>query len=139
MELEPQQLTAGGNLVIVGENMEPDSDRVIVLAGHQLVYQFETVKTDADGMFTLEVTVPSFLPSGVYQIQAIGDETISADLDVIGTAGAATAGPVVDDAVVPRKLDGIGLALLIGAVGLLTLAGGWLVIYGERLAGRPST
>lgn len=135
VELEPQQVTAGGTVVIVGENMEPDSDRVIVLTGQQLIVQFGTVKTDAAGMFSLQVTVPSHLPGGVYQVQAIGDETISADLEVTAAAGMPSAGPLTQEEVQPRRIEGIGLVVLIAIVGLLVLAGGGLVLSAERLAG----
>lgn len=135
VELDPPQVTAGGTVVIAGENMEPNSDRVIVLAGQRLIVEFGTVKTDAEGMFTLQVTVPSHLPSGIYQIQAIGDETISADLGVTAAAGMPSGEPVAQEEVQPRQMGGIGLVLLIALIGLLVVAGGWLVISAERLAG----
>jgi hypothetical protein len=135
VELEPSQVTAGGTVVIAGLNMEPDSDRVIVLTGQQLIVQFGTVKTDANGKFSLEVTVPSHLPGGIYQVQAIGDETISADLEVIAAAGMPSAGPVAQEEIQPRHVEGIGLVLLVAVIGLLALAGGLLVISAERLAG----
>lgn len=135
VELDPQQVTAGGTVVIAGINMEPDGERVLVLAGQQLVVQFGTVKTDANGTFSLKVTVPSHLPGGIYQVQAIGDETISADLEVIAAAGMPSAGPVAQDQVQPRHMEGTGLVLLVAVIGLLALAGGLLVISAERLAG----
>ena len=135
VELDPPQVTAGGTVTVVGEKMEPDSDRVIVLTGQDLLIQFGTVKTDAEGMFTLQVTVPSHLPGGVYQLQAIGDETISADLEVTAAAGMPSAGPVTQEEIQPRRVEGIGLVMLIAFVGLLVLAGGWLVMSAERLAG----
>jgi hypothetical protein len=135
VELDPQQVTAGGTVVIVGQNMEPNTDRVVVMVGQQLIVQFGTVKTDADGMFTLQVTVPSHLPGGVYQVQAIGDETISADLEVIAAAGMPSAAPVAQEQVRPRHVEGVGLVLLVAVTGLLALGGGWLVVSAERLAG----
>ena len=135
VELDPPQVTAGGTVTVVGEKMEPDSDRVIVLTGQDLLIQFGTVKTDAEGMFTLQVTVPSHLPGGVYQLQAIGDETISADLEVTAAAGMPSVGPVTQEEIQPRRVEGIGLVMLIAFVGLLVLAGGWLVMSAERLAG----
>lgn len=135
VELEPPQVTAGGTVVIVGENMEPNSDRVILLAGQQLIVQFGKVKTDAEGMFSLQVTVPSHLPGGVYQVQAIGDETIAADLEVTAVAGMPSAAPLAQEEVQPRHVEGIGWVILIGVIGVLLLAGGWLVISAERLAG----
>ena len=135
VQLEPPQVTAGGTVTVVGEKMEPDSDRVIVLTGQDLIVQFGTVKTDAEGMFTLKVTVPSHLPGGIYQVQAIGDETISADLEVTAAAGMPSAAPATQEEIQPRPPEGIGLVILIAFIGLLVLAGGWLVMSAERLAG----
>lgn len=135
VQIEPQQVTAGGTVVIVGEGMEPDNERAVVLAGQQLVVEFGTVKTDADGGFTLKVTVPSHLPSGVYQVQAIGDETVSADLQVTAAVGASSTAPAPQQNVQPRHVEGLGLVVLVAAVGLFILAGGWLVVFAERLAG----
>jgi hypothetical protein len=135
VELEPSQVTAGGTVVIAGMNMEPNGDRVIVLTGQQLIVEFGTVKTDANGKFSLQVTVPSHLPSGIYQVQAIGDETISADLEVTAAAGMPSAAPVAQEEVQPRHVEGIGLVLLIAVIGLFVLGGGWLVMSAERLAG----
>ena len=133
--LEPTQVTAGGTVTIVGKNMEPTSDRGILLVGQKLIVQFGTVKTDADGMFTLQVTVPSHLPGGIYQVQAIGDETISANLEVIAAAGMPSVAPAGAEQVHSRPVQGIGLILLIVVVAMLVLVGGSLVMFGERLAG----
>jgi hypothetical protein len=139
VELDPPQVTAGGTVTVVGEKMEPDSDRVIVLTGQQLTVEFGTVRTDADGMFTLVITVPAHLPGGLYQVQAIGDETISADLAVTAAAGMPATEPGPQEKVQPRHLEGLGLVLLILVIGLLVLAGGWLVVSAERLAGHHTT
>ena len=135
VEVDPPQVTAGGTITIAGENMEPNSDRVVVLAGQQLIVEFGTVKTDADGMFTLRVTEPSHLPSGVYEIQAIGDETVSAELGVTAASGIPPSEPTGEEEVRPRHVGGIGLAVLIAVIGVLAAAGAWLVVSAERLAG----
>ncbi len=41
-----------------------------------------TVTTSAAGAFEKEITIPNYLPSGQHQLQAIGDETLSADINV---------------------------------------------------------
>lgn len=135
VEVDPAQVTAGGKITIACENMEPNSDRVIVLAGQSLIVQFGTVKTDADGRLTLTATVPSHLPSGVYSLQAIGDETVSTQLQVTAAEGMASSAPAPQETVKPRPMDAIGWGVLALAVAAMVLIGGWLVLSAERLAG----
>ena len=91
IEVEPSSLTAGDTVVLAGSGLEPDSDRVLVLAGEGLTVEFGTVTTDAEGMFSKELTIPSHLPSGNYELRAIGDETLTTPLAVTAIAGGAEA------------------------------------------------
>src|SRR6266496_2999440 len=70
IEVEPSSVTAGETVVLAGSGLEPDSDRVLVLAGENLTVEFGTVKTDAEGMFSKELTIPNHLPSGTYELRA---------------------------------------------------------------------
>lgn len=134
--LEPAQVTAGDRLTIVGEGMEPNAERVVVLAGQQLVVQFGTLTTDAAGGFSLRVTVPAHLPAGVYQVQAIGDETISASLQVSAAAGAPAANAPPPEAIVPRPRAWLELGAMAVVLALLVGLGAYLALRAERLAGR---
>ena len=87
IEVEPSSLTAGGTTVLAGSGLEPDNERVLVLAGQDLVVEFGTVRTDAQGMFQQELLIPGHLPSGTYEMRAIGDETLTAALGVTAAAG----------------------------------------------------
>ena len=80
IEAEPSSLTAGDTVVLAGSGLEPNNDRVLVLAGEGLTVEFGTVTTDAEGMFSKELTIPSHLPSGNYELRAIGDETLTTTL-----------------------------------------------------------
>lgn len=132
--VEPSAVTAGGTVVLAGSGLEPESERVLVLAGEGLVVEFGTVTTDAEGMFSEELAIPSHLPAGTYELRAIGDEILSAPLALAAADGAGAApGPdAADQVVLPRDRTPIELALLIGFVALVAAAGGLLVWRAER-------
>lgn len=98
--VEPASVTAGDAVVLAGTGLEPDSDRVLVLAGEDLIIEFGTVTTDDEGMFQAELTIPSHLPSGTYEFRAIGDETLTVPLAISGAA----ASPPTDagETIMPR-------------------------------------
>jgi hypothetical protein len=138
IEVEPASVTAGDTVVLAGTGLEPNSDRVLVLAGEDLVVEFSTVTTDAEGMFQVELTIPSHLPSGTYELRAIGDETLTVALEITAAAGGAEASPgpnAVGETVVPRERAPIELALIIVLVAVATAIGGLLVWGAERLRG----
>ncbi len=134
ISVEPAQVTAGGTVVLAGDGLEPNSDRVINLVGPDVVVPFPTATTDAEGMFVVTLTIPGHLPAGTYTIQAIGDETLTTELIVLAAAGAANPEPPNEAvaAVTPRTRSflelGIIGVLLILAVGVGLL----LVIRAER-------
>lgn len=90
--LEPTTVTAGGSVLLAGANLEPNSERLVVLAGSHILIEFGTTPTDADGRLSLELPIPGHLPAGVYQVRAIGDETLTAELQVAAAPGT-VAGP----------------------------------------------
>lgn len=131
-------MTAGDTVVLAGSGLEADSDRVLVLAGEGLTVEFGTVKTDAEGMFSRELTILSHLPSGNYELRAIGDETLTAHLAITEAAGAAGASPGVNAAnatVVARERAPIELTLIVVFVVLSALLGLVLVWRAERFRG----
>jgi hypothetical protein len=136
--VEPADVTAGESVVVAGSGLEPDDERVLVLAGADLVLDFGTVTTDAEGMFQIELTIPSHLPTATYELRAIGDETVTAQLAVTAAAGGADAAAAADDpnqAVVPRGRTTIEVAVILVLVALSAVAGGLLVWGAERLRG----
>lgn len=141
VEVEPASITAGDSVVLAGSGLEPDSDRVLVLAGENLTVEFGTVRTDAEGMFSKQLTIPNHLPSGTYEIRAIGDETLAASLAVTAAAGGAQASAAPNAAtekVVARQRAPIELGLIIALVAAASLLGGWLVVRAERFRGAPT-
>lgn len=136
--VEPADVTAGDSVVVAGSGLEPDDERVLVLAGGDLVVDFGTVTTDAEGMFQVELTIPSHLPSGTYELRAIGDETVTAELAVTAAAGGAESAPGANDpnqAIVARERTPVELGLILVLVALATAAGGLLVWRAERFRG----
>ena len=138
IEVEPPSVTAGDTVVLAGSGLEPDSDRIIVLAGEDLTVEFGTVKTDAEGMFSKELTIPNHLPSGNYELQAIGDETLTTALAVAAVAGVAEASPGANDpkeTVVAHDRTPVELAVILAFVVMVAVAGGLLVWRAERFRG----
>jgi len=90
LEVEPSSVTAGESVIVAGSGLEADSDRVLLLAGENLIVEFGTVTTDAEGMFNKEVTIPSHLPPGTYEFRAIGDETLTVPLGILEPAAMAS-------------------------------------------------
>ena len=137
--VEPASVTAGDTVILAGSGLEPNNERVIVLAGQDLVVDFGTVTTDAAGMFQTELTIPSHLPSGVYEFRAIGDEILTAPLAVTAAAGGGGSSPVPNDlsnTVVPRERTAIEFSVVLALAAAAALAGAFLV---WRAEGRRST
>jgi hypothetical protein len=138
IEVEPTAITAGQTVVLAGQGLEPDSDRVLVLVGGNLTVSFGTVTTDADGAFSQELTIPGHLPSGAYELQAIGDETLTTPLAVTAAAGGAAASPdakAASDTVVARDRPPLELALILALVVGAGVIGVALVWQAERFRG----
>jgi len=132
--VEPASITAGDSVVLAGSGLEPDDERVLVLAGADLVVELGTVATDAEGMFQIELAIPSHLPSGTYELRAIGDETLTAALAV--TAADVADAPAADPAtesVVARERGPLELGAVIAATAIAALVGGLLVWRADRL------
>ena len=138
IEVEPSTIAAGDTVVLAGSNLEPDSDRVLVLVGPDMTIEFGTVKTDADGMFSKELTIPGHVPSGSYELRAIGDETLTTPLAVTaasGAAGASGAPNAASESVVGRERGPAELGAILVFVLIAGALGAWLVWRAERFRG----
>lgn len=136
--VEPASVTAGDTVILAGSGLEPNTERVLVLAGQGLVIDFGAVTTDPEGMFQTELTIPSHLPSGVYEFRAIGDEILTAPLAVTAVAGGAGSSPAPNDlsnTVVPRERTAIEFGVVLALAAAAAVAGGLLVWRAERLRG----
>ncbi len=135
LEVEPPTVTAGDSVVLAGSGLEPTNDRVLVLAGGDLIVEFGTVTTDAEGMFSTELAIPSHLPLGTYELRAIGDETLTVSLAVTAAVGAADTSPTANaanDAVVPRERGPLELGIILALVVVAAAVGALLIWRAER-------
>ena len=134
--VEPAEVTAGQTILLAGNSLEPDEERVIVLQGETITVNLGTAPTDADGMLSQEIQIPGHLPSGSYQLQAIGDETLQVELKVTAAEGGAATEPVPDEgAITNRQRPGIESGLIVVAAVLLGGLGALLVVRAERFRG----
>ena len=134
LAVEPSSITAGDRVVLAGSGLEPDSDRILVLAGSHLVVELGTVRTDAEGMFQQELAIPSHLPSGTYELRAIGDETLTVALAVtaVNPDAASAAGPDADATFVARERAPAEWALILAIIAVTALAGSLLAFRSHR-------
>jgi hypothetical protein len=131
IEVEPSTVTAGGTVTLVGENDE----RILILTGADVRLELGTVTTDAEGMFSIEIKIPAHLPSAVYEFQAIGDETLTVQLNVEGVAGSSPGSQPTAAEPAPRQRSGFALAAWL-AVAVASLAAGiFLAMRAERIGG----
>ena len=138
IEVQPDTVTAGGMVTLVGENLEPNDERVVLLIGADVRLELGTVTTDAEGMFTLQVTIPAHLPGGVYEFQAVGDETLTVQLNVVGAGGSSSGGQPGLPEPAPRERSALELGLWL-ALALVSLGVGvLLVVRAERIGGHPT-
>jgi hypothetical protein len=128
VRVEPAEVGAGDSVTFAGAGMVPRSARTLVLAGGHLVIGLGAVRTDESGRFNTLVDIPGHLPTGSYELRAIGDDTLVATVTVTGAAateppsGVATrsAGVAPAERVTSTQvLVMLGLAALTVAAGLV--------------------
>jgi len=140
ISVEPESVTAGGTVVLAGQGLEENSERQINLVGPDVVVPFPAVTTDAEGMFSVELTIPSHLPAGTYTFQAIADEVLTVDLTVTAAAGQAAAEPKNEAAAVVAPRDRSPFELIVIAIVLVaSVAGGLVLVTRAERFGRPSS
>jgi hypothetical protein len=138
IEVAPDTVTAGGTVTLVGENLEPNDKRILILTGADLRLDLGTVTTDDQGMFSLQVTIPAHLPGAVYEFQAIGDETLTVQLNVVGGAGSSPGSQPTASEPAPRQRSPFELALLLVFTAISLGIGVLLVVRAERLGGHAT-
>ena len=137
LTVEPDAITAGQTILLAGNGLEPDDERIIVLQGESLAVSLGTATTDADGMLSQEIQIPAHLPSGSYQLQAIGDETLEIELKVTAVEGG-VAEPPPEAAITARDRSPLELGVIVVLAALAAVAGGLLVWRAEHFRGAPS-
>jgi hypothetical protein len=131
LQIDPNPITAGGTVTLVGSNLEPNGERQVSLAGQNLVVDFGTFKTDADGMLRADLKIPAYLPAGTYEIRAAADEVLTVECDVQAAAGAPAAADVPEMQVEPPPRGAVEVALIASLVAL-SLALGMFLVWRTR-------
>lgn len=137
ISVEPPDVTAGQIILLAGNSLEPDDERVLVLQGETMAVSLGTATTDADGMLNLEVEIPAHLPSGSYQLQAIGDETLQVEVRIMAAEGGVTEAPADEAAITARDRGPLELGVIILGAALAVAVGSLLVWRAERFRGAP--
>lgn len=137
LAVEPSTVTAGESVVLAGSGLEPNTERLLVLSGADMTINLGKVMTDAEGMFQVELIIPGHVPSGAYELQCIGDETLTTPLAVAaGVAQEASPPAGTDtDAILARERSPVELAFLLAVVVIAAAAGLLLVVRAERFRG----
>jgi len=138
IEVVPETVTAGGTVTVVGENLEPNDERILILTGADVRLDLGTVVTDADGMFSLSVTIPAHLPGAVYEFQVIGDEILTAQLNVAAAPGSLAGTQPAAGEPAPRERSPFELGLLLALTAVALGTGVLLVVRAERLGGHAA-
>ena len=138
ISVEPSDVTAGQTILLAGNSLEPDDERTLVLKNETLAVNLGTATTDADGMLNQEIQIPAYLPSGTYQLQAIGDETVEVEVKVTAADGAAATAPTTETAITARNRGPLELGVVLVGAALAAVVGGLLVLRAERFGGAHS-
>jgi hypothetical protein len=135
LSVEPSEVTAGQSVLLAGNDLEPNDERVIVLSGEDIVVNLGTATTDADGMLSHEITIPAHVPSGTYQLQAIGDETLQVELQVTAAEGSVVGPPPATGPIKNRERTPFELGLIVALAALIAVLGSLLAWRAERFRG----
>lgn len=135
--VEPSEVTAGQTVLLAGNSLEPDDERILVLQGESTTVSLGTATTDADGMLSVEVQIPAHLPAGTYQLQAIGDETLQVEVKVAAAEGGSAVEPANEAAITARDREPIELAVILVGVAIAAALGVLLVVRAERFRMAP--
>ena len=133
--VEPSAVTAGQTVLLAGNSLEPNDERVLVLQGESVVVSLGSATTDADGMLSQEIQIPAHLPSGSYQLQAIGDETLQVEVKVEAAEGGVTTEPANEAAITARDRGPLELGVILVGAALAAAVGALLVLRAERFRG----
>jgi hypothetical protein len=80
--------------------------------------------------------IPSRLPGGIYRFEAIGDETLTGDVEVIAAAGGIAAQPPADQTVPDSRARGVPETAVIVALAVVAmLIGLVLIMSADRFRG----
>ena len=132
VKIEPNPATFGGEVTIEGEGFEEDAEISLVLEGVLGEVSLGSVTTDAEGLFSLTVELPSSAAPGSYRVRAAGADDVAV-ADVRIQEGAGGAAPAAEHAA------GVGFHAVDSAAEIAGFAGlaAALVVIGAALVWLP--
>ncbi|MBI5300615.1 MAG: hypothetical protein HY868_00645 [Chloroflexi bacterium] len=91
----PDTIAPGGKITIKGETMGANEEFAISLEGVKFRADLGEVKSDADEKFTVQFTIPTNAPEGVYQVKAAGEDgdTVTTELTITANKSASVTEP----------------------------------------------
>ena len=131
VSVEPNPVALGGDVTIEGEGFEEAAEVSLMLEGAPGEIPLGSATTDAEGTFSLTVTLPAAAAAGSYRIRALGpDDVAVADVRIQQAEGGTTPAPEHDTAVSFHRIGSAaevaGFATLAGAMALIGVALLWL-------------
>lgn len=139
LSVTPDTVAPGGKITVKGVDMGAGEEFNITLEGLNYQAELGDATADAEEEFTLEFTIPTDSPEGVYQLKAVGEDgdTVTTELTITPTKAAAEAEPTPAVEVMPSAaehelarsrtpIEVIGLGALVivsAALGLVLLRG----------------
>lgn len=139
IRLASNQVAVGGEIMLMGEKLEKNSDIKLELRGILDNYPVGEVRTDSAGKFSMRIVLPPHVPAGTYTLVAIaadGDVSARANLTVGTPTGGAAGGPM---AAMPgmagmgeqgtQQMPGMHATDEMMALQRTTSPGGWAVIW----------
>ena len=133
VRVEPNPVAFEGEVTIEGEEFEGETEVSLLLEGALGEISLGTTTTDAEGTFSLTVTLPSTAAPGGYRIRAVGPEDVAtADVRIEAEAGAAP--PAKHEAAVGfHRIDSIAeVAGFAGLAAALVFVGSILLLFPRR-------
>lgn len=130
-------LVAGGVITVSGAGWPAEADGLLEL--HSTPIDLGAVRTDADGAFRVNVTLPATVPAGAHEVVAlIGDERVAVSVEIRaaatpGPVPPSTGGPAAPEAGSPLAVTGGAVSTVAAALGLLAILVG-LTIRRRRRA-----
>ncbi len=139
LTVTPDTVAPGGKITVKGVDMGAGEEFKITLEGLNYQAELGDATADAKEEFTLEFTIPTDAPEGVYQLKAVGEDgdTVTTELTITPTKAAAEAQPTPAAEVMPSAAEhelartrtpfevlGLGaLVIMSGVLGLVLLRG----------------
>lgn len=134
LTLEPASTAPGSTVLVVGTELAPEAEMLLQLTGEGLTIRFGEATTNAEGRLTQELEVPAHVPAGVYQVEAIADETVIAELQLIGSGEGAVLATDAEGSAAGRERGVLGYGIVVVVALLAAIAGLILVVRSDRFA-----